>query len=536
MAPVTSDTPAAAPKLAAQPSPSGRSSRSAGVVLIVEDDAVTRLAYQRILEKRGYTVHIAPTGALARSEFERTRNLDAAILDYSLPDANGIELLSWMRIRDPHLAAILVTAIGEKEVVARSLSAGACGYLDKPVRGEDLSREIAQIVAQTRRRRRLARMVEEVQEVGDILQSYHRSVIEPQNLDLPLDIGLYYYPHFEVGGDYLAHHRLSPDEWLVMAVDVSGHDLSAACTSAFFQGLFSGVLSRGGTPEQVVRLFHSSLLAQQAVRGPDSPLISAAVCCLRFTPGSVEVSCHGCPQPVLIEPDGATRRIGAQREPLGWFDDFEWKPELHALPPGSLVHIWTDGLEDLAVHLGVDPLALAHTIGSTPRGDTAEGIAEAADDVMLATIRPRAGASPQDAPAVILSQCYQPSDISAIDSFQSLWHRSLEWTIPNLAPCLLHDILLCTREAVLNSIRHGCAAGQSMNLDFLYHPQAQLLNVRVCDPGPGHDYDWSRALSDDGVGMRDHSRGLLLIHSLARAVYSQRNGAHLTMEFDLKFQ
>ncbi|MEP7365828.1 MAG: response regulator [Acidobacteriota bacterium] len=522
------------------PADASAAARSAGVVLIVDDDAVTRLAFQRILEKRGFTVRTASTGEFGRVQLEHSGELDAAILDYSLPDTNGIELLTWLRIRDPHLAALLVTAMGEKEVVARSLSAGACGYLDKPVRGDDLSSEVSKSVALTRRRRRLARMVEEVQQVGHILQAYHHSIVDQRGPECPLDIGLHYYPHFEVGGDYLAHHRLSENEWLVMSVDVSGHDLSAACTSAIFQGIFSGVLSKGGTAEDVVRLFHSSLLAQQSLAGSEASMISAAVCCLVFSPGFVDVACHGSPQPVFLEPDGTPCRVGAQREPLGWFEEFEWKPERYALPPGSSLLTWTDGLEDLAHHLGIDPLALAHTVAATPAGETASGIGEATDDLMLATVRPRA-ALPDSAPMppprpAILVQRYSKDHADSIDTIQNLWKRTLTWAFPGIPAHVLHDILLCTREAVLNSLRHGCSDGELASLDFVYQPAGDALVVHVRDPGPGHECNWSEALADTGDGLREFSRGLLLIHAVPRAVSSQRNGAHLTMEFDLRSQ
>jgi len=514
-------------------------SRPAGVVLLVEDDPVTRLAFQRILEKRGFTVRAAASGAQARAHLERSEEIDAAVLDYSLPDTNGIELLNWMRLRDLQLAALLVTAMGEKEIVAQSLSAGVCGYLDKPVRGEDLAAEVSKAAALTRRRRRLARMAEEVQQVGQILQAYHHSVVDQHCHGRPLDIGLYYYPHFEVGGDYLAHHRLSDDEWLVMSVDVSGHDLSAACTSSFFQGLFSGILSKGGTAEEVVRMFHASLLALQAQGSSPASLISAAVCCLVFRPGFVEVSCHGSPQPAFLEPGGTPSRIGVPREPLGWFDDFEWKPECYALPPGSSVLVWTDGLEDLAQQLGIDPLALAFTVSTTPAGLTASGIGEASDDIMLASIRPLAPAAASGPPAprdstALLVQRYAAIHAESIDAIQAFWKRSLEWALPTMGSAVLHDILLCTREAVLNALRHGCCSGECACLDFVYHSSSHLLDVHVRDPGSGHDRDWSEALADPGDGMREFSRGLLLIHALPRAVSSRRNGAHLTMEFDLR--
>ncbi|MBK7927574.1 MAG: response regulator [Bryobacterales bacterium] len=233
--------------------------RAAGVVLLVEDDAVTRLAFQRILEKQGYCVRTASNGAEAHERLRHAEEIDAAILDYALPDTNGIEILDAIRLRDPRVAASLVTALGEKEIIASALSNGAFGFLEKPVRGAELTREVKKLVSTTRRNRRLARMVEEVHQVSLILSAHQKARLEAPLAGWPLEVRAVHHPLYEVGGDYLLQHRLGEREWLLISVDISGHDLSAACTLAYFQGIASGILAQGGTPEQLVRAFHAGL-------------------------------------------------------------------------------------------------------------------------------------------------------------------------------------------------------------------------------------------------------------------------------------
>lgn len=506
--------------------------RTTGVVLLVEDDPVTRLTFQRVLEKHGYSVRTAGSGDEAFERLRLAEEIDAAILDYALPDTTGIEILDSIRLRESRLAASLVTAMGEKEIIAEAMREGACGFLEKPVGARELTREVKKLVSTTRRNRRLANMVEEVQQLSRLISAYQREHLEQPLSSWPLEVRTVHHPLYEVGGDHLLQHRLNEQEWLLISVDISGHDLSAACTLAYFQGIATGILSQGGTPEQLVRGFHDALVEQQASLGEKGAPVSAALCCLLFRPGRVEVACYGSPQPVLTLPGRLSKTLGACREPLGWFEQLEWNPESYELPPGSTVSLWTDGLEDLASYLGIDTLALAYTL-LLPGG--ASGLEDAADDVMMVTVSHKAdGAATPARQACILRQRYGGEQIAEIDALQQFWQRSLLWALPAVSSDRLHDILLCCREAVINSLQHGCGEQDHVHLEALYDESRARLTIQVKDCGTGHNSDWRQALEDDGSGMREFSRGLLLIHSLPAAVFARDNGAHLIMEFELR--
>ncbi|MBN8729790.1 MAG: response regulator [Acidobacteria bacterium] len=509
--------------------------RATGVVLLVEDDAVTRLAFQRILEKQGYCVRTASNGAETNERLRHAEEIDAAILDYVLPDTNGIEILDALRLRDPRVAASLVTALGEKEIIARALTNGACGFLEKPVRGAELAREVRKLVSTTRRNRRLAHMVEEVHQMSLILSAHQKARLEAPLAAWPLEVRAVHHPLYEVGGDYLLQHRLGEGEWLLISVDISGHDLSAACTLAYFQGIASGILPQGGTPEQLVRAFHAALLEQHSLMDSPGGMVSAALCCLVFRQGQVEVACFGAPQPVLSLPDKLARRVGCSQAPLGWFEQLEWNPQIHEFPPGATVKLWTDGLEDLAAYHGIDTLALAHTLLLPAAQSGASGLEDAADDVMLVAVSHR-GEQAVEAPGweYVLKQRYRDKHLKEIDALQQFWQRSLLWALPAVSSERLHDILLCCREAVINSLLHGCGRDEHVHLEAMYSARAGRLRVQVKDCGKGHQADWRAALEDSGDGLREFSRGLLLIHALPAEVSVIGEGAHLIMDFELR--
>ena len=131
-------------------------------VLLVDDHAVVRQGYRRLLERES-DIRIAgeaASGAEAYQEFCRL-GPDVVVIDISLPDVSGIEAMRRMIAREPR-ARVLVFSMHEEAIFpARALESGARGYITKAsapevlvdaVRavaagGTYLSRDVAQTLA-----------------------------------------------------------------------------------------------------------------------------------------------------------------------------------------------------------------------------------------------------------------------------------------------------------------------------------------------------------------------------------------------------
>ena len=84
---------------------------SKGLILVVDDEAEIREGLELLLSTEGYEVGLAPSGEEGLAQLERAP-YDVLLLDVSLPDRNGLDLLREIRQRDPFLAVILITAYG----------------------------------------------------------------------------------------------------------------------------------------------------------------------------------------------------------------------------------------------------------------------------------------------------------------------------------------------------------------------------------------------------------------------------------------
>lgn len=109
-------------------------------VLIAEDDAASRRVLEATLVKWGYEVVVAHDGAEAWQALQREDAPQLIILDWMMPDTDGVEVCRKVReAPDPKLTyIILLTAKGRTEDIVAGLEAGADDYITKPFDRDEL--------------------------------------------------------------------------------------------------------------------------------------------------------------------------------------------------------------------------------------------------------------------------------------------------------------------------------------------------------------------------------------------------------------
>ena len=101
-------------------------------ILIVEDEPTLAKNMGRYLRNSGFDVKISFTGATAMSQLERYKP-DIVLLDYRLPDTDGLELLGRIQVVDRRIRVIMITGEGNIQLAVQAIKAGADDYLAKPV-------------------------------------------------------------------------------------------------------------------------------------------------------------------------------------------------------------------------------------------------------------------------------------------------------------------------------------------------------------------------------------------------------------------
>jgi len=106
-------------------------------ILIVDDHEPSRKAMRHAIITWGYSALTAASYAEALEEAEH-HEFDLALIDYMLPDGNGIDLLGQLLVRKPGVPVIIITGYGDIEMAVKAVKAGAYDFLTKPVKLEVL--------------------------------------------------------------------------------------------------------------------------------------------------------------------------------------------------------------------------------------------------------------------------------------------------------------------------------------------------------------------------------------------------------------
>ena len=108
-------------------------------ILIVDDHAVVRRGTMNIIADRFAACSFSEAGSLREARVVLDASgFDLVILDISLPDGSGLDLLDVLRDRHPGLPVIVLSMHHEAEYAQRCLSLGARGYLSKNSAPEEL--------------------------------------------------------------------------------------------------------------------------------------------------------------------------------------------------------------------------------------------------------------------------------------------------------------------------------------------------------------------------------------------------------------
>lgn len=112
-------------------------------ILVVDDQAVERHFFEKILKNLGHTVYLAENGSEAWITL-LSATVDIVVTDWMMPEMNGLELCRKIRSAgfDKYMYIILVSARDAQQDIIRGLEVGVDDYITKPVNAEEFKARI----------------------------------------------------------------------------------------------------------------------------------------------------------------------------------------------------------------------------------------------------------------------------------------------------------------------------------------------------------------------------------------------------------
>ena len=151
-------------------------------ILLVEDEPRIADALRMGLVENDFEIEIAYDGYLGSKLFQ-SMHFDLVVLDINLPGINGYELCKQIRVANPEIPVIMLTALGALQDKIEGYDAGADDYIVKPFEFKELLMKIRVLL---RRTGNLNVPVGTVLKAGDLVMNLETKVISREDSTISL--------------------------------------------------------------------------------------------------------------------------------------------------------------------------------------------------------------------------------------------------------------------------------------------------------------------------------------------------------------
>jgi two-component system response regulator AtoC len=129
---------------------------SKATILIVDDEDLIRWSLRQRLQADGYEIREAGTGEAALEQFKE--GADLVLLDYRLPDTDGLSVLRDLKKLDPDILVVLLTSFVSVETAVEAMQLGAFHFANKPFNLDEVAAIVGRALETTRLRREVRQL------------------------------------------------------------------------------------------------------------------------------------------------------------------------------------------------------------------------------------------------------------------------------------------------------------------------------------------------------------------------------------------
>jgi len=113
-------------------------------ILVIDDDHDLLQLLKKFLEKNKYDVVVASSGGDGIRKLDKT--FDLVICDVRLPDIGGLEIITKVKLKHPHIFIIMITGYADVRTAVEALRIGASDYITKPLHPDELINQIDELM------------------------------------------------------------------------------------------------------------------------------------------------------------------------------------------------------------------------------------------------------------------------------------------------------------------------------------------------------------------------------------------------------
>ena len=218
-------------------------------ILILDDEPVLQDVLGTLLRREGFQV-VQATTAAEGLRLAGEHDLDLVLLDLMLPDRPGLEVLKELKVSDPEVMVVVITAYSSVETAIAAMRQGAYHYIPKPFKNQEVVLTVRKALEQRRLRKEIIdikgkvegikNLVWRSQEMERVLELVRRAAPSRSNILLTGESG--------TGKELLARaiHHLSPraaESFVVVNTGSVPTDLLESTLFGHVRGAFTGAVA-----------------------------------------------------------------------------------------------------------------------------------------------------------------------------------------------------------------------------------------------------------------------------------------------------
>jgi len=490
-------------------------------ILVIDDDADSRLYVRLLLERWGWKVVEAAEGQAGLTCIRAT-DVRLVICDWMMPGLSGLDLIRAVRAMDlgHYVYLILLTGRSDSTDLVEGLNAGADDFLTKPVEAQVLKARLRvgeRILALEQRladqnqalresRNQLAQAYDQIQaDLATAARMQRHLLPTSDQATFPFRAQWLFLPAAQISGDSFNFFELPEGLIGFYHLDVSGHGIPAALLSVSLSRSLVPGAGAGMSPKSDFLdpgRFLADLNRQLVnIDGEVENYATIAYGTLDKASGKISLALAGHPYPVLVRQAGGIEYLKQSGLPVGMFSEVDYAPQEFYLAPGDRLVLYSDGITECRNPQGlpfgeeqlIAALDCAYQMGLSltsvldDRLRTWRGHYDFEDDISLLVLErplpspPLSPSQPEpepDAQVTRMSLSSDPAEVAALQ--ERLTNLGTAAGLDEMANFKLTCAVI---EALNNCVEHAYAGQPGHPIDLVWNLEADQIVVEIRDQG-----------------------------------------------------
>jgi len=294
-------------------------------ILVVDDDELLNGLFCQFLFTKGFQPLSAYNLVGAVDFFKRGVKVDLILLDYQLPDGNGLELLGMINVDASSQCPpiIMISAKEDPVFLEDCFACGVADYIIKPVNLSLLALKIGALIKSAAMQRvislqntELERFKQEAEREESVAKFTYEYLLR-QNNQMIDGVSIWLKSSSSFSGD-VALAKVSPSGSLFfLLADATGHGLSAAITIMPLVSIFNSMVEKGFHLQAIVTEINKKLIRDT----PQDRFVAAILIQLHRECNEIEVWNGGMPTAYWVNDGEVLQTFYSQHMALGVLDE-----------------------------------------------------------------------------------------------------------------------------------------------------------------------------------------------------------------------